>query len=296
MNIIKPSGLKRGNTIGIIAACGGIEKEDKISVERAVRFFEAEGFNVVVSNDIYEKDRYLAGSDDLRLKNLHEFFENKEIDAIICLRGGYGAIRLVEKIDYEIIKKNPKIFCGFSDVTALNLMFYKRAGLISYSGPMIMSDFGIENPSEFTIQEFFKAADGKSYELYGEQEIVNRNASGILWGGNLSTIVSLCGLDFIPDEPFIFFAEDVNEPVYKIDKMFRQLLNIQKFRKNIKGICFGEFSGIDNPDWLQILFNEISEELNLPSAQGFKFTHSKDKTTARVGAFAKLDDKKLLIE
>lgn len=180
----------------------------------------------------------------MRLKNLHKFFENKEIDAIICLRGGYGAIRLVEKLDYEIIRKNPKIFCGFSDVTALNLMFYKRAGLVTYSGPMIMSDFGIENQSEFTIQEFFKAAEGKSYELNGEQEIINGNASGILWGGNLSTIVSLCGLDFIPDEPFIFFAEDVNEPVYKIDKMFRQLLNIEKFRKNIKALCFGDFQGL----------------------------------------------------
>ncbi|PWL74498.1 hypothetical protein DBY21_09265 [Candidatus Gastranaerophilales bacterium] len=296
MNIIKPSGLKRGNTIGIIAVCGGIEKEASVCVERAVKLFEAEGFNVVVSKDIYEKDRYLAGSDDLRLKNLHEFFENKEIDAIICLRGGYGAIRLVEKLDYEIIRKNPKIFCGFSDVTALNLMFYKRAGIVSYSGPMIMSDFGIENPSEFTIQEFFKAAEGKSYELNGEQEIINGNASGILWGGNLSTIVSLCGLDFIPDEPFIFFAEDVNEPVYKIDKMFRQLLNIEKFRKNIKALCFGEFSGIDNTEWLEILFNEVSQELNIPSAKGFKFTHEKEKATARIGTLAKFDGKKLFIE
>ena len=295
MNIIKPPKLKIGDTIGIIAPSGSIEK-DSIEVKNAVKFFKSRGFNVLISDDIYEQDRYLAGCDEIRLKNIHEFFQNEKMNAIICLRGGYGAIRLVNKIDYELIRNNPKIFCGYSDITALNLMFYKRAGLITYSAPMIMSDFGREEISDFTISEFFKSVCEENQIITGESSIIAGNAKGILWGGNLSTIVSLCGLDFIPDEPFIFFAEDICEPVYKLDKMFRQLLNIEKFRQNIKALCFGEFTNTDNPEWLNILLKELTTELNIPSAQGFKITHSKDKTTLPIGAKAQLKDKILYVE
>lgn len=295
MNIIKPPKLKIGDTIGIIAPSGSIEK-DSIEVKNAVKFFKSRGFNVLISDDIYEQDRYLAGCDEIRLKNIHEFFQNEKMNAIICLRGGYGAIRLVNKIDYELIRNNPKIFCGYSDITALNLMFYKRAGLITYSAPMIMSDFGREEISDFTISEFFKSVCEETQIITGESSIIAGNAKGILWGGNLSTIVSLCGIDFIPDNPFIFFAEDICEPVYKLDKMFRQLLNIENFRKNIQAFCFGEFTNTDNPEWLNILLKELATELNIPSAQGFKITHSKDKTTLPIGTKAQLKDKILYIE
>lgn len=295
MNIIKPAKLKTGDTIGIIAPSGSIEK-DSIEVKNAVKFFKSRGFNVLISDDIYEQDRYLAGCDEIRLKNIHEFFQNEKVNAIICLRGGYGAIRLINKIDYELIRNNPKIFCGYSDITALNLMFYKRAGLITYSAPMIMSDFGREEISDFTISEFFKSVCEETQIITGESSIIAGNAKGILWGGNLSTIVSLCGIDFIPDNPFIFFAEDICEPVYKLDKMFRQLLNIENFRKNIQAFCFGEFTNTDNPEWLNILLKELATELNIPSAKGFKITHSKDKTTLPIGAKAQLKDKILYVE
>lgn len=295
MNIIKPPKLKTGDTIGIIATSGPIEK-DSVEVSNAVKFFKSRGFNVLISDDIYENDRYLAGSDDIRLKNLHEFFKNDDVNAIICLRGGYGAIRLVNKIDYELIRNNPKIFCGYSDITALNLMLYKRAGLVTYSGPMIMSDFGREDISDVTICEFFNSVSEENQIIKGESSIITGEAEGILWGGNLSTIVSLGGLDFVPDEPFIFFTEDVSEPVYKLDKMFNQLLNIEKFRQNIRALCFGEFTNTDKPEWLNILFEELAKELNIPTAKEFKFSHEKDKTTVPIGAKAKLKGNILYIE
>ena len=102
-------------------------------------------------------------------------------------------------------------------------------------------------------------------------------------------------LDFIPDEPFIFFAEDINEPVYKIDKMFRQLLNIEKFRQNISGLCLGDFSNTDNKDWLLKLLIEISEELSIPSSLGFKISHTACKTTIPIGARGMLNGKTLQI-
>ncbi len=294
MNIIKPPKLIEGDTIGILATSGPIEKESK-SILKAVDFFNHAGYKTVISNDIYEQDRYLAGSDKIRLKNLHDFFKCEKIKAIICLRGGYGSIRLLNRINYSIIKNNPKIFCGYSDVTALNLMFLKKANLMTYSGPMIMSDFAQKMPSNYTINEFYKALTSDNYSIYGTNIVKNGNSEGILWGGNLSTVVSLCGLDFLPDEPFIFFTEDINEPVYKIDKMFRQLINIEQFKKNIKGICLGEFSNTDNKNWLIELYNELSAELNIPIVSGFKISHTACKTTIPIGAKATLLGKELII-
>lgn len=294
MNIIKPANLKKGDTIGILATSGPI-KQDSLPILTAVDYLKQSGYQTVISNDIYKEDRYLAGEDETRLKDLHDFFKNPHINAIICLRGGYGALRLINRIDYSIIRNNPKIFCGYSDITALSLMFLKRAGLMTYSGPMIMSDFGAAERSNYTMNEFFKAVTSDKYEISANHIIKEGKAEGILWGGNLSTVVSLCGLDFIPDEPFIFFAEDINEPVYKIDKMFRQLLNIEKFRQNISGLCLGDFSNTDNKDWLLKLLIEISEELSIPSSLGFKISHTACKTTIPIGARGMLNGKTLQI-
>ena len=295
MNIIKPARLKVGDTIGILATSGAVS-DDTRAIMTAVDYFANKGYKTLISSDLYKKDRYLAGNDETRVKNLHAFFKNPEINAIICMRGGYGAIRLIEKIDYSLIRNNPKIFCGYSDVTALNLMFFKRAGLITYSGPMIISDFGNPEKSDFTMNEFFKAVSTDSYSIKGKRIIRQGKASGILWGGNLATIASLCGIDFIPDEPFIFFTEDINEPVYKIDRMLRQLMNIKKFRHNITAVCFGYFADTDNKEWLLKLFEETANELKIPAACGFKISHTSCKTTAAIGAKAALCNETLVME
>lgn len=296
MNIIKPAGLKTGDTIGILATAGAVE--DKENVLRAKNFFETRGYKVVLSENVFDRHCYLAGTDEKKIEELHKFFLNPEIKAIICMRGGYGAIRLVEKIDYDIIRNNPKIFCGYSDISALSAMIYKRAGLITYSGPLAQSDFGVENPSQFTVDKFFEAvASDKQLCFVPENGILYKDgeAQGVLWGGNLATIVSLCGLDFIPYEDFIFFTEDLNEPVYKIDKMMHQLMNISKFRKNIQAIVLGDFLDIDNKQWFDELFYEIAAELQIPVISGFKITHEKDKVTLPYGANAKLECCRLII-
>ena len=296
MNLIKPERLKPGDKIGLIALSGAIE--DRASVERAVEYFKSKGYDTVLSDNIYDTKRYLAGDDDKKVDELHRFFKDESIRAIVCVRGGYGAIRLVNKINYDIIHANPKIFCGFSDVTALSLMMYKRAGLITYSAPMVMSDFGLENRSDFTMDNFFKVIiKDCEIKLKNEDKIYkNGSAEGVLWGGNLATVVSLCGLDFIPDEPFIFFAEDINEQVYKIDKMFTQLFNIKQFRNNIQAIILGEFLDSGNQVWLDELFEEIASTHNIPVVSGFKITHGKDKLTLPIGAGASLIDGELLIK
>lgn len=292
MNLIKPAKLKKGDTIGVLAISGALEgNKDKIL--HAVQFFENMGYHIVLSENIFCRDRYLAGSDEKRVEELHKFFKNPNIKAIICLRGGYGAIRIINKIDYSIIRNNPKIFCGYSDITALNAMFLKRAGLITYAGPMILSDFARETILPYTSQELINALTHDTISYRIDKVYQDGNAEGILWGGNLSTLVSLCGQDFIPDEKFIFFAEDLNEPVYKIDKMFHQLMNIEKFSNNIQALVLGDFLDIDNEEWFNILIKEIGGKLNIPIVKKNGITHLSRKVTLPYGAMTKLENKTL---
>lgn len=282
MNLIKPKSLNKGDTIAIVAPAGNVNRDVfLIGVESLKQI----GFNVVYSEDIFLQNRYLAGYDDIKVKELEDYFKNPKIDGILCARGGYGSIRLIKKINYDIIKSNPKFFGGYSDITALQLMFLKNAGLISYTAPMICSDFG-QNISEFSMHSFLNACVSKEIEC---EVLKDGFAKGILWGGNLSTIVSLCGQDFLPDEDFIFFAEDLSEPVYKIDKMLQQLFNIDAFARNIKGIILGEFLDVDNPDWLNNMFLELALELSIPIVKNQNITHSKDKLTLPIGGVVELE-------
>ena len=293
MNLIKPKKLEIGDTIGIIATSGNVD--NSVNIIRAKNFFENKGYKVVLSEKLTDKKNYLAGDDKTRLTQLEKFFANPEIDAIVCLRGGYGAIRLIKDINYEMIRQNPKIFCGYSDITALLLMFLKNSGLITYHAPMIQGDFGAENPNKYTIDNFFNALKNDTLEFRGTKILNKGKASGIFWGGNLATVTSLCGQDFIPDEDFILFTEDIDETAYKIDKMITQLFNIDKFKNNLKGIVLGEFTNTDNEKWVDEIFEEIAKSYNIPVIGGFKITHGNEKITVPVGAKVKLKNEILTL-
>lgn len=288
MNLIKPRKLNKGDKIGIIILSSITERK---TVLRSKKYFENKGYEVVLSENIFDKNRYLAGKDEKKVQELHRFFKDKDIKMIICARGGYGAIRLLDKIDFNIIKNNPKIFAGYSDLSAIEAMIYKKTGLITFYSPMAQSDFGVEEVSKGVEKSFFEVLQNtKDLQISPEKRktkiYFEGKCKGILWGGNLATVVSMCGLDFIPDEKFIFFAEDLGVDVYKIDKMMTQLLNIEKFRKNLSGIILGDFLDIKNKKHLDELFFEIGEEIKKPILSGFKITHAKEKITLPYGAKA----------
>lgn len=289
MNIIKAKRLNLGDTIGIIAPAGSVDSG--VEAELAKNFFENLGYKIVFGKHIFKQNRYLAGTDEEKLEDLHSFFADDNINAIFCLRGGYGCTRLINKIDYELIRNNPKIFAGYSDITVLLAMFLKRAGLITYHAPLFQSDFGKKHPSVYTFTKFLTAfTQYKGEEIQAKKVYKNGNAEGITFGGNLSALTSLCGIEFIPDEKFIFFTEDINEPVYKIDKMFNQLLNINKFKQNVQGIILGDFLNTDNEQWLDEFFNELADSVDVPILGGFPITHAKDKITVPVGTNSQIKD------
>lgn len=299
MNLIKPEKLNKGDTIGIIALSGAIESEENIL--RAKKYFGGKCYNVVLSENIFDKNRYLAGTDEKKVEELHKFFANPEIKMILCARGGYGAIRLLDKIDWNIIKNNPKIFAGYSDVSAIQAMILKKTGLVTFYAPMASGDFGSEEISKSVEKSFLNTlTNTKNLEISPDNEkskvYSEGKAKGILFGGNLATIASLCGQDFIPDEKFIFFAEDLGEDTYKIDKMFTQLLNIEKFRKNLAGIILGDFLDVQNQEHFDELFCEIGEKHKIPILSGFKITHAKEKITLPYGANAKFSTESKILE
>lgn len=289
----KKTKLKKGDCIGILSCAGSIDDYSKIV--NAQKYFESLGFKVKISSAAQGTSLgYLCASDEERAKAFNDFLADESVDAIIAARGGYGAIRILDKINYEIVKQNPKIFAGYSDITALSLMLFKNTGLITYNAPMAYSDFG-SGIDEFSEKSFLDCFVNENAHVkldfnytFADEDL---QVEGILWGGNLSTIQSLCGLDFIPDKKFVFVAEDVNEPVYKIDKMFTQLFNIEKFRKNAVAIALGDFSGIDNKQLFDKLLLEISQKYEIPVVSGLKFGHEKEKLTFPIGVNCVLDTK-----
>ena len=290
MKIIKPKKLTKGDTIGILSVSGAIDNKDDLY--KSVKYFENEGFKVVLSNNIFDNIDGISGSVETRLKNLHSFFQDDSINAIFCARGGFGTLKLVNYIDYELIKKHPKIFVGFSDITNLNAMFYKKSNLLTFYGPMPYVDF-VDDIDKYTKDMFFDTLTGnlslyKSNSLKVYKEGV---ANGVLFGGNLSTLASLCGVDFIPDNDFILFIEDWHDPTYKIDRMLTQLLNIKQFEKNIKGIVVGEFLSIEEEHYFDNIFYDIAERLDIPIASGFKISHGKQKMTLPYGIKCEFDAK-----
>lgn len=283
MKTIKAAKLKKGDTIGFIGVSGRIKEYERL--ENAKKFFEEQGFNIVISESCKTNHRYMAGNNDLECVNtLHEFFLDKNINAIVCARGGYGAVRLLKYIDFGVIKNNPKIFAGYSDITAFLNVIYAKTGLITFHSAMPNGDFSSEL-QEYTVSSFFDTLEGKKRQYKSETGKVfyPGTAKGRLWGGNLATLTSLCGTDFIPDENLILFVEDLNEPVYKIDRMLTQLFNVKKLRSKVKGIAIGEFKDVEEKDLLHEVIFEVANELKIPVSDGFRITHGKIKDTLPVG-------------
>lgn len=284
--------LKKGDKIGIVALAGVCDKD---AMSFAGDYFKSLGYEIEFSKNINDEYAYFAGNDKDKVNELHRFFEDSSIKLIMNARGGYGSIRLLDKIDYNLIKKNPKPFVGYSDITAILLMIYKKTGLITYHGPMFCPDFAGDAFRDANMDFLQNSLRNKSITLNGNKIYKAGKAEGIIWGGNLTTLATLCGQDFIPEEDFILFAEDLNEPVYKIDRMLQQLLNIKQFRDKCKGIVFGEFLNTDNEAWLEKYFTNLVKRYPIPMSGGFNITHSGVKVTIPVGQKAVLTDCNLVI-
>lgn len=293
---IFPKKLKKGDTIGIAAPAGSCT--DINGIYKGIDLLKRRGFNVIEGKNIYRVNNYLAGDDEKRVEDINEFFQNKSIDGIMCLRGGYGSIRILDKIDYKAIIKNPKVFIGYSDITSILCAINKLCDLVTFHGPMLYSDFSYYI-DEYTYNSMEKCIMiNKPYGIV-ENPISYKNIKGFnlkdsygkIIGGNLTTIISTLGTAYeIDTDNKILFIEDINEEPYKIDRMLTQLILSNKFKK-CKGIILGQFTHCNEfSDRINLIdmFIEKFDKFKIPVLYNVCFGHEKLKLTIPMGVSAKI--------
>lgn len=291
--ILLPPRLRKGATIGVVAPASPVASPERI--DAGIRWLESHGCAVVRGRHITDTDGYLAGSDADRASDLMQMFMRSDIDAIMCTRGGYGAMRILPLLDYAAIRRHPKIFMGFSDITALSLALHVRTGLLTFAGPMVAAEMA-GPPLARTESVMWDVLSGRATKLAaradGARTLVAGRAEGTLLGGNLALVCSVMGTPFEPVwDGAILFLEDIGEPVYRIDRMLCQL-RLAGVLGRITGAVLGRFTGIPEaePDrTLETVLGEYFRPLGIPVLMDFPFGHTPDKMTLPLGARVVLD-------
>jgi muramoyltetrapeptide carboxypeptidase len=300
--LIKPSRIAPGSTIGIVAPAGPPDLE---RLRKGIEFLKSRGYKVKTYPQVRKRLGYLAGDDRSRADALHAAFADKSISAIFCARGGFGSLRILQDINFDIIKANPKIFVGYSDITALLLAIYKKTGMVTVHGPMPAVEFG-RRLRRFTIDNFFKIIESnlppgpiERPAGYNILRIVEGVAEGRLIGGNLSLMAKLIGTGFLPSfKNKIVFFEDTEEEAYRIDGYLSQLMAATDFAQ-ARGYIAGEFTSTEPrfghpPGWsVKQVVKDYFSKLNRPCIYGFPCGHGSEKVTIPIGVKTVLDaDKK----
>ncbi|MCD5414755.1 MAG: LD-carboxypeptidase [Clostridiales bacterium] len=301
--MIKPTCLKKGDTVAVIAPAS--PSFDK-NFNTIIKNIETLDLNPVLLDNCYKSHGHFAGTDQERVAAIHEAFRNPVYKGIICLRGGYGSPRLLPLVDYNLIKNNPKVFVGYSDITALHTAFNKISGIVTFHGPMASSSFD----EVYSINALRKAImsnvplDVISNPI-GEKMIslVDGVCKGHIVGGNLSLLVSTLGSPYeIDARAKILFIEEVNESNYSLDRMLTSLNLSGKFRDCV-GIIFGTFTGC-KPEYkngiqkdldLMTIIEEIIIPYRKPTVFNFRAGHNSPQPTIPFGVQAILNSKELLI-
>ncbi|MCS7014293.1 MAG: LD-carboxypeptidase [Chloroherpetonaceae bacterium] len=298
MKILKPKRLRQGDVIGIVAPASPVYPEDKL--ERAATYIESLGYRVKFGKAVRKVYGYLAGTDQERARDLNEMFADKQVSAIFCLRGGYGSPRLLSLLDYYTIARNPKIFVGFSDITALSCALFAKCGLISFSGPMLASD--MTHPDDFAQEHLWRMLTSAS--VYGA--LPNHSSHcrvalkagehrGRLISANLSLFTTLIGTPYLPKmQRRILVIEDVGEEPYRIDRMLSQVEHSQILSR-LGGLVIGQITDFEPEDDKPTLSMEeviagYVKKLprQAPAFANLSFGHIKHKLTLPFGAKAML--------
>ena len=282
--------LAPGARVALIAPAGPLQKNEELP--RAQQNTRALGWEPVVGENAEKRLGYLAGDDRARLEDINRALQDPAIDALWCLRGGYGMLRILEGIDYHALESDPKPIIGYSDITALHAAVQRKCWLISYHGPTareVMTGFSRNSLERAVVTQSDPCGNAANARV-----LTGGKAEGRLAGGNLAVLVSLCGTEYAPDlTDSILVLEDINEPVYRIDRMMQQL-KLSGMLRGCKGIAFGEC--VKCPDdaggggrSLDEVLGEIVRELKVPCIAGIPVGHIAEQWTIPLGAMATLD-------
>jgi muramoyltetrapeptide carboxypeptidase len=314
LELIKPSVLKQGNTIGVISPSTQVTDPNRLDLaQHTIDYF---GLKAKWGRSVRSHRAQDVGTIDERVEDIHSLFRDPDVRAILCIRGGYGAGQLLAHIDYNLIRENPKIFIGYSDITALHLAFHNFAGLVTFHGPVLLSEFTPFTQDCFRRALFSKAPLGPLTNP-PESNILRPNhnlrvvrpgtARGPLMGGNLTLISTLMGTPYeIETKGRLFFTEDVGEEPYRIDRMLTQLRLAKKLQE-AAGTIFGECQNCEPSDFKPSFawnrtFGEVLDDrfsgINTPVLSGLTIGHTADQLTLPLGITATLDAAKgsLIVE
>lgn len=273
---LQPAALRPGDTVGIIAPSGPIEAD---ALEAGCAWLVRRGYQPFYLPGILDRDLYFAGSTARRLDEFHEMFGRPEVKAIICARGGYGCNYLLPKIDLGLVRANPRIFCGSSDVTTLLTYLCDAAGMVTFHGPMLNVDVRPDGVDEEAWMAAMTSGEPYLREFGGDevQTLVPGTAEGILYGGCLSLLCASLGTSYeIETRGTILFLEDLAEPAFRVDRMLLHLKLAGKF-EGVRGVIFGEMLNCGSPDapeyTLPQVVLRVLGDLGVPIAYGLKSGH-----------------------
>lgn len=304
-SVIKPKVLQKGDTVAIVAPSEPIAKT---RLEKVIKFFNTHGYKVKTgANVLAAVGDYAAGSPAHRAEDINNAFADTEVKAIFTAYGGMVASQVLELLDFDIIKKNPKILCGYSDATTLQLAIFAKTGLVTYHGPNAASlpDFKM---SGYTLTNFWKVLTTKVASGVVEpqsvwQEVRPGKAEGILFGGNLGCLCKLLGTPYDPvaalprifgeEARYLFFWEEVYEQFSEIMRNLWQLRNAGFF-KRVSGMIVGKLTAVKEIDYVNFpakkdLIRELTEPYNTPILYGVDFGHEVPRTTIPIGIKAAMD-------
>ncbi len=286
---ILPPRLQRGACIGLAAPSGPIIND----IAPGIRMLQEAGLETIIATDIKRQDNYLAGSDSRRLEELHELFANPEVHAIMAVRGGFGCSRLLPNLDYDLIRKNPKIIIGFSDLTILLNAIQQQTGLVTFHGPLLSTIIRDGRPALEACLNTLSSPLNTDIKIAGLEIIRSGQATGPFMGGNLTCLVSMLGTPHAPNyNGAIILLEDINESAYRIDRLLTQL-KFSGLLDTVAGIILGDF--LDNDlrpmSDIELIWQRVLDLTNkhIPVWANFPVGHGSRNITLPIGLKALMD-------
>jgi len=289
---LRPPRLKGGDRIGVVAPAGPVSPPEILP---GMALLESLGFEVCGSQNLYERRGYLAGEDGGRLQDLHSMFRDRRVKAILCARGGFGTLRLIDKIDFALIRENPKIIVGYSDITALLLALQKETGLITFHGPVVRDLAKNESRNLGALLRLLSEETPPAVDLQDARILREGEAEGLLLGGNLSLLCHLVGTRFMPSlKGALLFLEEKGEPLYRIDRMLTHL-RLSGRIGDCGGLIAGTFEECGDLSSIDELLREKFSDLNIPILAGLPAGHGEANIALPIGLRATLNtDRKTL--
>jgi muramoyltetrapeptide carboxypeptidase len=283
---VRPKRLQPGDRVGIVAPSGPVDRK---SFSYGINILKSMGLTPVFSKEIFRKNGYLAGSDQIRAEELHQNYRDPDIQAILCARGGYGSLRVLPHVDWSLLRSNPKILMGYSDVTALLAAVQLHCGQVVFHGPMISGLADISETSRRTIWRALASAEPLHYEFPDAVVLQPGTASGRLFAGNLTVLNHLLKTPYEPSfDGTILILEEINETLYRIDRMLTQMKQAECL-KGVRGLMLGGFDQCGKDREIHTLFQEKFQDADIPVLAGCPFGHGRENWAVPMGEAAVLN-------